>query len=153
MFKLPLFALTFLSVSCATAAAYAAAAGGGAMPWDTPLQTISTDLSGPTAAAVSLIGIVGIFAVLIFGGEMNHFVRALCFIVCAGSTLVGAATLFTSLGVAGATIDGNTGNQLIRSAVAILTTAVTSLALLLRTARTRQQRKKLDTDGLAPSCA
>jgi type IV secretion system protein VirB2 len=98
------FAVILLSLSARSA--FAAAGGGGGMPWDAPLTTISADLTGPAAAAICLIGIVGVFAVLIFGGELNHFVRALCFIVCAGSTLVGTAALFTSFGAAGVEIDG-----------------------------------------------
>jgi type IV secretory pathway VirB2 component (pilin) len=34
----------------------AAATGGGTMPWDTPLQTLRTDLTGATATSISFIG-------------------------------------------------------------------------------------------------
>ena len=86
------------------AVALAAATGGGTMPWDTPLQTLRTDLTGATATSISFIGIVAIFAVLIFGGELNHFFRSLCYVVLLVAVLVGANTIFSALGIAGALV-------------------------------------------------
>ena len=85
-------------------AAYAAAAGGGGYPWDVPIVGISQDLSGPMAAAISLLGLAAIFMTLIFGGELNHWARTLVFGVAAASTLAGVAILYTKLGIAGAVI-------------------------------------------------
>lgn len=82
----------------------AGAGGGGAMPWDAPLTNIETDLSGTTATAIALIAMVGVMGVLIFGGEINHFVRTLCFIVFCASVLVAGNNLFTTLGIAGASV-------------------------------------------------
>lgn len=84
------------------AVALAAATGGGTMPWDTPLQTLRTDLTGATATSISFIGIVAIFAVLIFGGELNHFFRSLCYVVLLVAVLVGSNNIFSALGIAGA---------------------------------------------------
>jgi type IV secretion system protein TrbC len=80
--------------------------GGGQMPWDAPLTNIETDLSGTTATAIALIAMVGVIGVLIFGGEINHFVRTLCFIVMGAATLVAGNNFFTTIGIAGATVDG-----------------------------------------------
>jgi type IV secretory pathway VirB2 component (pilin) len=93
---------------CFAGAAHAAAigGGGGGLPWDTPIQTLKADLTGPTAFGISLIAIVGVFCVMIFGGEINHFVRSLCFVALCVSAVVGVTALVTSLGIAGATIDG-----------------------------------------------
>lgn len=96
--------MSFLPLGVALAAG---AGGGGALPWDAPLTTIQTDLSGVTATSISLIALVTVFGVLIFGGELNHFARTLCFIVMAAATLVGGAGIFGALGIAGATIDGD----------------------------------------------
>jgi len=53
-----------------------AATGGGGLPWETPLQTLSNSISGPVAYGLSLIGLVVSGGVLIFmGGELNHFAR------------------------------------------------------------------------------
>jgi type IV secretion system protein TrbC len=86
------------------AVALAAATGGGSMPWDTPLQTLRTDLTGATATSISFIGIVAIFAVLIFGGELNHFFRSLCYVVLLVAVLVGASNIFSALGITGALV-------------------------------------------------
>lgn len=86
------------------AVALAATAGGGTMPWDTPLQTLRTDLTGATATSISFIGIVAIFAALIFGGELNHFFRNLCYVVLLVAVLVGANNIFSALGIAGALV-------------------------------------------------
>jgi type IV secretion system protein TrbC len=96
-----------LSIFTVSHVAFAAGAGGGgAMPWDAPLTNIETDLSGTTATAIALIAMVGVMGVLIFGGEINHFVRTLCFIVFCAAVLVAGNTLFTTLGIAGATVGG-----------------------------------------------
>jgi type IV secretory pathway VirB2 component (pilin) len=100
---LPILA-TATAVVLRPAMALAAATGGGTMPWDTPLQTLRTDLTGPTATSISFIGIVAIFAVLIFGGELNHFFRSLCYVVLLVAVLVGANTIFSALGIAGALV-------------------------------------------------
>lgn len=84
------------------AMAFAASTGGGTMPWDTPLQTLRTDLTGATATSISFIGIVAIFAVLIFGGELNHFFRSLCYVVLLVAVLVGSNNIFSALGITGA---------------------------------------------------
>lgn len=96
-------ATSFLPISAALAAN---AGGGGGMPWDAPLLAIQTDLSGVTATSISLIAIVVVFGVLIFGGELNHFARTLCFIVMAAAVLVAGNGVLGAMGIAGATIDG-----------------------------------------------
>lgn len=103
-------AVAFLFVCIAATAAYAAnAGGGGGMPWDAPLTALQTDLTGSTATAISLIGIVAVFGVLIFGGELNHFFRTLCYIILLVSVLVAGQNILSSLGIAGATVDNETG--------------------------------------------
>jgi type IV secretory pathway VirB2 component (pilin) len=112
MFRVSVIPATILSILFGATAAYAAAAGGGgAMPWDAPLTAVQTDLTGVTATAISLIAIVFVFAVLIFGGEMNHFGRSLCFIVLCASVLVAGQNILNQLGIAGATIDGDIGRE------------------------------------------
>jgi hypothetical protein len=76
------------------------------MPWDAPLTTLQTDLSGTTATALSLIGIVAVFGVLIFGGELNHFFRTLCYLILLISVLVAGNNVLTALNITGATVEG-----------------------------------------------
>lgn len=128
------------------AVAFAAATGGGTMPWDTPLQTLRTDLTGGTATSISFIGIVAIFAVLIFGGELNHFFRSLCYVVMLVAVLVGAQNIFSALGIAGTTIDGHNGaSPWILAAgfvglIVIFAALVIALGVLLRVAGRRGRR-------------
>ena len=59
-----------------------AATGGGGLPWETPLQTLSNSISGPVAYGLSLIGLVVSGGVLIFmGGELNHFARVVVLVI------------------------------------------------------------------------
>lgn len=78
--------------------------GGGNMPWDTPLNNLKQDISGPWAAAISLISAGVIIGVLVFGGELPDWGRRMVFLICGISCLVGLATLFTGMGMAGAVI-------------------------------------------------
>jgi type IV secretory pathway VirB2 component (pilin) len=102
------FLLAFSLVGIIASTAYAAAtfAGGGAMPWSTPLQNLRADITGPTAAILAAIGFVFVMGILIFGGELNHFGRSICFLILTASVLVGGSNLLTGIGIAGATIDG-----------------------------------------------
>lgn len=47
-----------LALVVAAGPAFATTTSGTAMPWETPLQTIETSLSGPVAKAVGIIAIV-----------------------------------------------------------------------------------------------
>lgn len=91
-----------------TVAHAAAVGGGGTMPWDTALTNLRTDLTGPTAGALSLIGIVLVMGILIFGGELNIFGRSLCFLILTASVLVAGQSLLTALGITGATVANET---------------------------------------------
>lgn len=105
LWRLPVVALGLVLIPCL---AYAATAGGGgAMPWDTPLSNIKTDLTGTTAGYVSLIGAFCALVVIIWGGEIGHLVRVLCYIVFCASVLVGLASLYTQIGIAGATVESH----------------------------------------------
>ena len=52
------FALCALLVIAAAAPAFAGTTSGTAMPWETPLQSVSDSLSGPVAKAIGIIAIV-----------------------------------------------------------------------------------------------
>lgn len=87
--------------------AHAAGAGGGALPWAGPLQTLRTDLTGEAATSVALIAAFGVLGVLCFGGELHGFARTMCFLVFAISALVLLNNLLTGLGIAGASVNGS----------------------------------------------
>ena len=84
--------------------AYAAAAGGG-LPWEKPMQTIAQSLTGPVAYAIGLIGIAIAGGTMLWGGELTEFGRRASMIGLVISVLVFAAPLLASaFGVAAAVV-------------------------------------------------
>lgn len=71
--------------------------GGGALPWETPLQVISTSITGPVAYAISLIGIVVAGAMLVWGGEINEFARRIIMLTLVISMIVFASNILSTL--------------------------------------------------------
>ncbi len=88
-----LLVLTFLFPE----AAQASAAGGGGLPWETPLQTIQRSIQGPVAYTISLLGIIGCGGMLIWGGEINEFMRRGIMLVLVISLVIMASNLLSGL--------------------------------------------------------
>ena len=84
--------------------AHAATTGGTGLEWETPLQKIRDSVTGPVAYAISLLGIVVTGAVLVFGGEINEFVRRVIMLVMVVSLMVFAADILNTLFNKGAVI-------------------------------------------------
>ena len=84
--------------------AYAAGTAGGGLPYESALTRLRASITGPVAFTLSLIGIVGAAGVLIFGGELNGFLRMMVFLVLLIAILVGAQNVLTTLFAAGAEI-------------------------------------------------
>jgi type IV secretion system protein TrbC len=103
--KTVLGGLAFGALTCHPHLALAAnAGGGGALPWDTPLSTLRQDITGPVAFTVSLLAMVACGAALVFGGEINEFIRRLITLVLVAAFLVGVTNLATALGITGALV-------------------------------------------------
>jgi type IV secretion system protein TrbC len=108
-FASPRAALFWTLLLCAVilflpALAHAASTGGSGLEWETPLQKIRDSVTGPVAYAISLLGIVVTGAILVFGGEINEFVRRLIMLVLVISLMVFAADLLNTLFNKGAVI-------------------------------------------------
>jgi type IV secretion system protein TrbC len=73
-----------------------AAQTGGNLPWEGPLQTLVTSLTGPVAYAISVVAIVALGAGLAFGGEMNETMRRLLQVGLAVCCVVFAAQVMAS---------------------------------------------------------
>ena len=84
------------------ASAYAATTG--SLPWDTPLQTITNDLTGPVATALSTGGLFAAGGTLIWGGELGGFVAMCLRVVAAIALLVLGANFLSALGLTGAIV-------------------------------------------------
>ncbi len=96
-----LFLLTFFA---AVPHAMASAAQGGNLPYETWLTNLRQSMTGPVAFSLSIMGIIVAGGVLIFGGELNAFVRTLIFIVLVMGLLVGAQNMMSSFFGQGALI-------------------------------------------------
>lgn len=83
-------------------AAFASSAGA-PMPWDTPLQNLLDNLTGPTARALVLIAIVGCGLLWAFTRN-EEGLKKLGQIAFGGAIALGAVTLLASLGFASATL-------------------------------------------------
>jgi type IV secretion system protein VirB2 len=82
----------------------ALASTGGGLPWDTPLQTLQNDLTGPVATTVSVVALFAAGAALVFGEELGLFVRRALLLVIAIAFLVLGSNFLTALGLTGAVL-------------------------------------------------
>jgi type IV secretion system protein TrbC len=74
------------------------------LPFEGPLEKLKKSIQGPVAFAISLIGIIGAGAALIFGGEMSGFMRTMVFLVLVISIITNASNLVEMIGGSAATI-------------------------------------------------
>ena len=80
-------------------------AAAGQLPWERPMQTIATSLTGPVAYAIGLIGIAIAGGTMLWGGELTEFGRRACMIGLVVSVLVFAAPMLaTAFGVNAAVV-------------------------------------------------
>jgi len=79
----------------------------GALPWDAPLQALTSDLTGPVATAISVCALFSAGAALAFGDDLSHFVRRALLLVIAIAFLVLGSNFLIAIGIvptSGATI-------------------------------------------------
>jgi len=93
----PTLALFALMFAFSIHNAYATAAGGPGLPWESPLTTLTDSIKGPVAFAISLLGIVVCGALLIWGGEISEFVRRGVMLVLVIALLVLATNVLSGL--------------------------------------------------------
>lgn len=96
-------ALFFALVTVAAPAAHASTGGGSPMPWDTPLQNLLNNLTGPTARALVIIAIVGCGLFWAFTRN-EEGLKKLGQIAFGGAIALGAVAMITSLGFSGAVL-------------------------------------------------
>lgn len=86
---------------CIPCDVWASAGSGGGLPYETALKTLTDSITGPVAWGLSVIGVVGSCAALLFGGDMNGFMRTAVLIVlvaCFICNAVNIIALFTGKG-------------------------------------------------------
>lgn len=84
--------------------AHATVGTGGSLPYEDWLTNLRNSVTGPVAFSLSLIGIVGAGGVLIFGGELNAFLRTIIFLVLVMAFLVGAQNVMSTFFARGAEV-------------------------------------------------
>ena len=85
-----------LALAAASSVAFAAETGTN-LPWEGPLTTLVTSLTGPVAYAISVIAIVALGATLAFaGGEMGETMKRLLHVGIAVCCVVFAAQVMSS---------------------------------------------------------
>lgn len=101
----PTIALAALALGAVILPEIAQAGSAQGMPWEAPLDKLKNSLTGPVALGVSVISIVVTGAGLVWGGEMNDFVRKAIMALFAISITVGATSFINVFfGANGATI-------------------------------------------------
>ena len=94
-----------MALLCLLVATVLRAGTTGTLPWETPLHTIATSLTGPVAFSVSIIGIFATGATLMWGGEMNEFARRAALMGLIVAVIVFATNIMaTAFGVTGAVV-------------------------------------------------
>ena len=88
-------------VLMAAAQTASAATTGGTLPWEGPLQTLVTSLTGPVAFAGSAIALTAAFLTLAFSSDLTGFARYLVYLALAVSGLLFILNLLTTVFGAG----------------------------------------------------
>jgi type IV secretion system protein VirB2 len=100
----PLLVVTLIVAAAFHPGAAHASTAGGALPWDGPLTTLKNDLTGPVAFTISLLAMVACGAALVFGGEINEFVRRIIMLVLVVAFITGVVNVASALGITGAVV-------------------------------------------------
>ena len=89
-------------ILCLSDNAIASTAGG--LPWDTPIQTLQNDLTGPVATGISVIAFLAAGAALVFGEELGGIAKKALFVVLGVAMIVMGNNFLAALGLSGALI-------------------------------------------------
>lgn len=76
---------------------FASVGTGGGLPYESPLASIRNSFTGPIAFTLSILGLIVCGASLIFGGDMNGFVRGFFIVVLVISLLVASQNILATL--------------------------------------------------------
>ena len=96
-----------------TDAVFASEGTGGGLPYESWLEKLRNSFTGPVAFTFGLLGIVSAGAVLIFGGELNGFMRAIVFLVLVMALIVSAQNIMSGLFGRGAELAASTWQPLL----------------------------------------
>ncbi len=77
---------------------------GGGLPSDDWFTKLRQSVTGPWAFTISIVGIVGAGATLIFGGDLNSFLRTIIFLILVLSFIITAQNTLSAITGQGAEI-------------------------------------------------
>ncbi len=69
-----------------------------ALPWESPLQTVSQSLTGPVAKAIGVVALAASGGMLAFGGELGDFTKRILMVVLALSVMLLANSFMNLFG-------------------------------------------------------
>ena len=107
---------TLLLVLLLTEPSFASSTSGGGLPFDGWMTKIRQSITGPFAFTAAIVGLVGAGATLIFGGDMNGFLRTLIFVVLVLAFLVAAQNTLSAITGTGAEITAQPSHLILRGA-------------------------------------
>lgn len=84
--------------------AHAEASTSGGLPWDTPIQTLQNDLTGPVATGISVVAFLAAGAALVFGEELGGIAKKAMYVVLGVAMIVMGNKFLAALGLQGAMI-------------------------------------------------
>lgn len=96
-YKCAAYVLGTVAISMLCAQHAEAATAGAGLPWEAPLQTIQRSIQGPVAYGISLLSLIGCGGTLVWGGEINEFLRKGILLVLVISLIIFATNLMTTL--------------------------------------------------------
>lgn len=96
--------IVLLFISFPALASTAGPGGGTGLQWETPIQTIVRSISGPVAWGFLVLGLLAIAFKLVWGGDMDAFLRSAIYFVMVGSLIAFAVGIIGGVMFAGATI-------------------------------------------------
>ena len=76
----------------------------GGLPWDSAIQTLQNDLTGPVATAISVIAFLAAGGALVFGEELGGIAKKGLYVVLGVAFIVLGNQFLSVLGLTGALI-------------------------------------------------
>lgn len=94
----------FLQILLLGASRVALASTTGGLPWDTAIQTLQDDLTGPVATAISVIAFLAAGGALVFGEELGGIAKKGLYVVLGVAFIVLGNKFLSVLGLTGVLI-------------------------------------------------
>ncbi|OCX67835.1 conjugal transfer protein TrbC, partial [Acidithiobacillus thiooxidans] len=76
----------------------------GTLPWDGPIQTLTSNLTGPVATGISVVAFLAAGAALVFGEELGGIAKKALYVVLGISMIVFGNNFMSDLGITGAMV-------------------------------------------------